>query len=147
MDNIHITGLIAEDATRVVFERVGNGDITRNGTALSNLLLHGILTRNGSILIDTVLQVLVGDKAGLTRVAVAADSHGRAFLTIVVATSHVDGAGLIGDRVLVHPLVGVVCITAVAALVSHLTGDDDLRGDVDIRPGSVASDLDAIREG
>jgi len=45
-----------------------------------------------------------------------------------------------------HELEGVKVPATMATIVSHLTLDQDLRGDVDIRPGSLSHDLDSIRD-
>ena len=144
VNDFHGTSVITVDATGVALERVGNSDTASNGTSLGNFLHHVLLAGDLAELVDTVHEVLVGDEASLTGVTVTADVHGGADLTVVKTTAAVDGASLIGDLVLGHPLEGVVGLTTVATKVGSLTRDDDLGGDVDIGPGGVTSDLDSI---
>jgi len=60
-----------------------------------------------------------------------------------VATGLVDGAGLVGDLVLRHPLEGAEGISTKAAVIGAAR-DEDLRRDVDVGPGCVSSDFDTI---
>jgi len=62
-----------------------------------------------------------------------------------VATSSIDRASLVGDLVLGHPLERGEVITTKAAVIGA-TRDEDLRGEVDIGPGGVSCDLDAVRD-
>lgn len=64
-----------------------------------------------------------------------------------MAEGLVRGASLIGDVVGVNPLVGVLGVTAIAAVVGGLTGDEDLGREIDIGPLGLAGDLDAVGEG
>ena len=146
MNNVHIASIIAVDAASVSLEGVRYCDIASNRATLSDFLLHGFLARDGSVFVNTINEVLIGDEASLAWVAVAADVHGRTVLSIVVAAGPVDGAGLVSNLILVHPLVCVVSIATMATLVSLLTGDDDLRSNVDVGPSRIAGDLDAVRE-
>jgi hypothetical protein len=63
-----------------------------------------------------------------------------------VTSGSVDGAGLISDLVLVHPLEGIVSLTTMATIITR-AGDQNLWGDVDIWPCSLSGDLDSIRHG
>mmetsp|Transcript_12625 Transcript_12625/g.21241 ORF Transcript_12625/g.21241 Transcript_12625/m.21241 type:complete len:592 (+) Transcript_12625:45-1820(+) len=145
VDDVEVAGGVLEDAAGVVLEGLGHCDSAGNGASLVDLLHHGLLALDGSVLLDAVHEVLVGHEAGLVGHAVLAHGHGGALLAVVVATGSVDGAGLVGDLVLVHPLEGVVCLSSVAAVVAT-AGDEDLGGDVDVRPGSIPLDLDPVRE-
>jgi hypothetical protein len=69
-------------------------------------------------LVDLVSVVLIRDKASLSGHAVLALEHGAAFNTVIVTTSSIDGAGFIGNVVVVHPLEGVVSLTTVAAIIT-----------------------------
>ena len=117
----------------------------------SFFLHHVLLAGDLAEFVDTVDQVLVGDEASLTWVTVTADVHGRAWLgnlsLLLVTESTVDGASLIGDFVVGHPLESVVGLTTVATKVLLLARDDDLGGDVDIGPGGLTGDLYPIRDG
>ena len=66
----------------------------------------------------------------------------------------IDTASLISDVVLIDPLVGVDSVATVATKVTHTgsfatlgAGEENLRGYVDIGPGSVSGDLDTIGHG
>jgi hypothetical protein len=144
VDNVGVTSLVAENAASVVLKSLRNGNTASNRSSLVDFLHHVLLTGDVTELINSVDEILVGDEACLTWVAVTADVHGGANLSVVETTSAVDGASLISDFVLGHPLEGVVSLTTVASLVGSLTRDDDLRGDVHIGPGGLSSDLYAI---
>jgi len=151
VDRFGDASVVAVNASSVVVKGLGHSDIASNGTSLVDLLHHVLLTRDIAEFVNTVDHVLVGHEASLTRVAVAANVHGRAFLcdglVLFVSESAVDRAGLIGDLVVGHPLEGVVGVATMAAIVLLLAGDDDLGGNVDIRPGSLAGNLYPIRDG
>ena len=85
--------------------------------------------------------------AASVRHAVLADALAAALESVVVAHGPVDGARLVRDVVVGHPRVGGPRISAVAAVVLLVAGDEDLRGDVDVRPCSLACDLDSVRQG
>ena len=146
VDNVGVTSLVTVNTASVVLKSLRNGDTTGNRTSLVDFLHHVLLTGDMTELINSVDEILVWDEACLTWVAVTADVHRRANLSIVETTSAVDGASLISNFVLRHPLESVVGLTTVASLVGCLTRDDNLRGDVDIGPGSLSSDLNTIRE-
>ena len=146
VDNIRVTCVITEDTTGVVLESIWDGDTASKGTSLVNLLHHIFFTGNFTVLLNTIGVILVRNEASLTRVAVTAIAHGGANLTVVVTTGHVGGASLISDVVLVDPLESVEGKSTVATIIRGLTGDEDLRGDVDLGPGTITSDLDSIGE-
>ena len=150
MDDIQISSVIAVDAACVFFKRFGHSDVTGDGTSLVNLLFHVILSLDSAKFVNTIDHVLIGDKAGLTRVAVAANIHSGARLSYVrfffIAISTVDGASLISHLVVGHPFESVVGVAAMTALVLLLARDDDLGGDVDIGPGGFAGNLYPIRD-
>jgi len=91
--------------------------------------------------------VRVGNEASLTRVAVSAVSHGGADTTVVKTTTSVHRAGLVGDLVLGHPLVGKDGITTVATEGVVLAVNKNLGSNVDVGPGGVSGDLDSVTEG
>jgi hypothetical protein len=105
-----------------------------------------LLTGNLSVLIDTINLVGVWDKAWLIWHAILANGHGRASLTIIVTSSAIDGAGLISDLVLVHPIESIICLTTMATIISRAR-DEDLWCDVDLWKSSLSSDLDSIGKG
>ena len=144
VDNFSVTSLITEDTTGVVLESIWDGDTASKGTSLIDLLHHIFFTSNFTVFINTVGVIIGWDVASLTRVAVTAHGHGGANLTVVVTTSHVGGAGLISDVVLVDPLESVEGKSTVATIIRGLTRDEDLRGDVNLGPGTITSDLDSI---
>jgi len=98
-----------------------------------------------SILVNSIDVVGVWNEAWFMWITVHADGDWVTLDTIVIASGSVDGAGLIGDLVGVHPLEGVVSLTTVATIISR-AGDKNLWGDVNIWPGSLSSDLDSIGE-
>ena len=147
MNNLHVASGVAVNAASVVLEGLGNCNSSGDWSALVDFLHHVFFARNSAEFVDTIDVVGIGDEAGLSGRAVSAHIHGRALLAIVVTTSSVDRAGLVGDFVEVHPLESVVSFTTVAAIVFHFAGDEHLRGNVDVGPGSITGDLDAIGEG
>jgi hypothetical protein len=147
VNNVLVTSIIAVDTTSVFLKSFWDSNTASNGTTLSDLLHHVLFTGNFTEFIDTIDKVLVGDDTGLTGAAVTANVHGRALLTVVKTASTVDGASLISDLVVGHPLEGVVSLTTVATLILSLARDDDLGGDVDIGPGTLTGDLDGIGKG
>jgi hypothetical protein len=56
----------------------------------------------------------------------------------------IDGACLISDVVIVDVLEGIYWFTTTATEIFVLTGNDDLRRDVDVGPSSLSLDLDSI---
>ena len=147
VDNLQVTSVITEDATIIGLKSLRDGDTTSERTSLVDFLHHVLFASDLTILFNAVGVVLGRNVAGLTWVAVTAHSHSGAAETVVVTTGLIGGAGLIGDVVLVDPLEGVEGITTVATIIRSLTGDEDLRGDVDLGPGTISSDLDSITEG
>jgi len=141
---VHISRIVTVDAAGVVIERLGDSYTASNGSTLVDLLHHVVLSIDKVIFVDAVHSVLIRDEAGLTRVAVAAHVHSAANLTIVMTSGSVDGASLICNLVLSHPLEGVQVPATVAAVVIGLTRDENLRGDVDIGPGCLSLDLDSV---
>ena len=146
MDDVLITGLVIEDTTSVFFKSIWHGDTTGNWTSLVDLLHHGSLTRDMAVLIGVVDLVVVLVKASLGWVAVLAHDLLGAFGTVVVTSGSVDGASLISDLIAVHPFEGVVSLTTMATIITR-AGDQNLWGDVDIRPSSLSVVLDSIRHG
>jgi hypothetical protein len=146
VDNFKVTRVITEDATIVVLESIWDGDTASKGTSLVNLLHHIFFTSDLTVFINTVGVIVVWNEASLTGVAITAIAHGRASLTVVVTTGHVGRAGLISDVVLVDPFESIEGESTMATIIRSLTRDEDLRGDVDLGPGTITSDLDSIGE-
>jgi len=109
-------------------------------------LHHVLLTSDFTIFVNTIGIVSIGYVAGLTRGAVTALVHGRAFLSQVPAESSVNGASLVSDVVVVDVLVHVQGITTVAAQIRLHARDHHLGRQIDIGPGTFTCDLDAIGE-
>jgi hypothetical protein len=65
-----------------------------------------------------------------------------------VSTSQVDRGLSISDLVSAHPLESLDSFSTETShrFIVHITRDENLRGDVDIGPGSLSSDLDTIGE-
>jgi hypothetical protein len=146
VDDVHVSSLVKVDARHVVLKGLGHGDTAGDGATRKNFLHHVFLTYDLTELIDLVHVVGVRDVASLTRGAVTADVHGGTHLAIVKALSAVDRAGLVSHFIVVHPFVGVVCLTTVATQILIFTGDDNLGRYVDVGPGSVTGNLDTVRE-
>ena len=117
VNDFHIASIVAVDATSVVIESLGHRNTASDGTTLVNLLLHVLFTFKRGVFIDAIDVVLVGNEASLTRIAIAALDHGRTDLTIIMATSEVVRASLIGDLIVVHISVCVQGIAAMAAFI------------------------------
>jgi hypothetical protein len=81
-------------------------------------LHHFFLTRDLTVLIGVINLVVVLVPASFGWGAVLAHDLLGAFGTVVVTSGSVDGAGLVRDLVLCHPLEGVEGLTTVAAIVS-----------------------------
>merc|ERR1712086_415348 len=148
MDDIGIVSLVVEDTAGVVLEGWRNGNTTCNWTSLVDLLHHGLLTADLTVLVSMVDLVVILSPASFAWIVGAVFAHDliSALLAVVMSSCSVDGAGLIGDLVLVHPLEGVVGLTTVATVIAG-AGDEDLRGDVDIWPAGIPLDLDPIGQG
>jgi len=147
VDLLFVSSSIAVNTvTRESLKRIGDSDSTGDGSACGNLLHHVLLSLNITVLVGAVSLVLVGDEASLTGVAVSAVFHGGAFLSIIVTTSLVDRASSILNLVLGHPLEGGEVVSTVTSIHVGLARDQDLRRDVDIGPGGLTGDLDAIGE-
>ena len=111
------TSIVTVDTTRIVIERLWNGNTASDRASLVDLLHHVLLTVDQVELVNLEDSVLVGNEASLTRVAVAALHHCAAHLTVVQATGHVDRACLIGDLIVCHVIEGVIVPATVAPVV------------------------------
>jgi hypothetical protein len=109
-------------------------------------LHHGFLSWHFTVFIYVVYIVLIRYEAVLVRFTVSAHGDVGAFHSVVVASGSVDGAGLIGDVILVHPLEGIKGIPSMATIVSW-AGNENLRSDVDVWPGSISRDLYSVWKG
>jgi len=149
VNNVRISGSVAIDSSLVCFKRVGDGDTASERSTLGNFLLHGCLTLDSGVLVDTVNLVVIGDEASLGRVAISGDLHSGALGSVVVTTGQVDGSLSIGDLVGAHPLESLDGFSSVAttSIVIKIARDEDLGRDVDIGPGCLTGDLDTIGEG
>jgi len=118
VDDVLVTGLVIEDTASVVLEGSWNGNTASNWTSLVDFLHHGLLTGDFTVLISVIDLVVILIEASLRWVAVLAHDLLGALGTVVVTSGSVDGASLISNLVVVHPLEGVVGLTTVAAIVS-----------------------------
>jgi hypothetical protein len=80
------------------------------------------------------------------RLAVLAHHDGGAFNTVIVTSSSVNRASLIGNVGVVHEFESRQGIASVASHVILITRDHDLGRDVDVWPGSLPCDLDSVRQ-
>jgi hypothetical protein len=146
--DIHSTGGILEDtASVVVSELFGGSNTAGNWTTLVDFVHHVGFTTDLAVLVDSVGAVGLLSPAALAWSAVSADNISSAGSTVGVTTSHVVGAGFVGDIVVVNPLVSSDSITTIATEIGCLTRDQNLRSQVDIWPLSVSGNLDTIAEG
>jgi len=99
-----------------------------------------------TILINSIDIVGVWNEAWFMWITVTTDGDWRAIYTIVIASGSINGAGLIGNFVVVHPFVCINWITSVASVIFLLTGDNNLRCDVNVWPNSISLDFDSIGE-
>lgn len=120
VSGVQITRVVTVDATSIIIERLWHSNTTSNGTALVDFLHHIVFPRDEVVFINTVHSVLIWNEASLPRVAVAAHVHRAANLTVVVTSSSVDRACLIGDFILRHPFKSMHVEATVATLVLHL---------------------------
>ena len=128
MDDVHVTSCILVNTSSVGLERGWVSDSTCNGSALVDLLHHGLLAGDRSVLIHVVHSVLIGDEAGATTgLAVLAHVDWGTDNSIVEASCLVDGTSLISDVVCVHELEGAECLSTMATSVISGARDDDLR--------------------
>ena len=143
---LRLDTIVTVDATSVVVKGLRHSHRASDRTALIDLLHHLLFAADRAKLVNLVDAVLVRDEAGLARVAIFTLAHGAATLAVVVAAGQVTCAGLIGDLILLHPLEGAQVEATVATASVHFTGDQNLRRDIDVWPGSLASDFNAIRQ-
>lgn len=135
-----------DDTAGVVFKG-SSIESAGDGASLVDFVHDGSSASDGSVFGDVVDEVSGGRIAFTVGVAGTALDELRAFKTVGPASSLVVGAGFVGDGVVVDVLVSNHRITTIAALIGGLAGDEDLRSEVDIGPGSVTQDLDTIGEG
>jgi hypothetical protein len=146
VNNVLITGSILEDTAGIVFKGGRDSNTASNGSSLVDFLHHSFFSWDSSVLIDVVNVVLVRYEAGFVRVTVPADGDVAALNTVVVTSGVIDWTGLIGDVGLMHELESTNGFTTMATIIIHGAWNDDLRGDVDIGPGSFSGDLDSVWE-
>ena len=137
-------GRVVVNSVRVVNKGLRVGDGAADGATLVDLVHHGLLASDETVLLDLVDVVLFRDVAGLAGVTVAAHGHGRAADTVGPAASLVNRARLVRDVIIVDPLKRVVGEATEAAEVHLLAADQHLRGEVDVGPGGVTHDLDSV---
>ena len=124
---LHAASLVIENTARVVPELIGDGEGAGDGSALVDLVHHGSFSLDESELIDSVdFGAFLGPAAPVGHAVLALD-HGRAFHSVVVAEGLIRRAGLVGDVVVVDPFVGVLGVTAGAAVDMTFAGNEKLR--------------------
>jgi hypothetical protein len=106
VDHILVTGFVAINSTGIVFKTLGDGNIAGKWSALIEFIHNGLFAMSETKLLNLVGRILGGDEAGLAGTAVAAESHGGAFLTVGPTSALVDGASFVGNVVLMNELVG-----------------------------------------
>jgi len=90
VSGVQITRVVAVDAASVIVKRLWHSNTASNRTALVDFLHHIVFSCDEVVFINTEHSVLIWNEACLPRIAVAADVHSAANLTVVVATSSVD---------------------------------------------------------
>lgn len=120
VSGVHITRVVTVDAASVIIKRLWHSNTASNRAALVDFLHHVVFPRDEVVFINAEHSVLIWNEAGLTGVAVAAHVHRAANLSVVVASSSVNRASLIGDFILRHPFEGMHVEATVATLVLHL---------------------------
>lgn len=119
MNNVEVSGLIFVDTTLIGFQVIRYGNTASNRTSLVDFLHHGFFSLDLAELFDSVDEVLVLNEARLMRLAVLAHVDGCAVNTVVVASGLIDGAGFIGDVVLVHKFKSRVSLATMATIIAH----------------------------
>lgn len=117
MDNVLVSSGVLIDATGVVLKGLRYCNTAGNRASLIDFLDHVLFSRDLAILVNTIGQVLIGDEAGLVRVAVFADSKGGALVSVVMSSGSVDGAGLISHIGLVDIGKGIESSSSVASII------------------------------
>jgi hypothetical protein len=140
-------GGIFKDSPSVFMKLFGDCDGTGNGPTFEDLIHHVLLTIHIAILVHRVDLCTLLCPATLPWHAVLALDHSCALNSVGMTKSLVRGAALIGDVVLVDPLIGGPGIPAIATFIWGLTGDEDLGSDDDVRPLSVPSNFNPVAEG
>ena len=102
-----LVSIIAVNSTSIVIERLRHGNTTSDWASLVNFLHHIFFSNHHVVFVNTKDSVLIRDEASLTWVAVSAQRHRAAYLSIVMTASFIDRACLVGNLVLSHPLEGV----------------------------------------
>jgi hypothetical protein len=146
VNSVNVTSCVVVNTTHVVIKRLWDSDRAREWTALEQLIHHGLFSVYMAEFVDTVGVVLRRDVASLSRLTVAAEGHRAATNTVVPSPCLVNRASLISNIVFVNPLVRVVSVSSVATIVFLLTGDQNLRSDVNIGPGCLALNFYSIGE-
>jgi len=143
---LHDAGSVSVNASVVVGDKVVSGGNSASDWAVrEDLKHHRVLAVHASILVDGVFVELVGDDARFVRAAVEAPGHGGAVPAVVVASSSVDGTSLISDLAFLDIFPGRDGVSSMATMVWVLTGDKNLRRDIDIGPSTASCDLNSIR--
>lgn len=118
--NIMVSGFVAVNSTGIVMKTLGGGDIAGKWSALIKLIHNSLFSMSKTKLLNLVGRILGRDKAGLAGSAVAAKSHGGAFLAVVPTSGRVDGASFVSYVVLMNELVGSKGRPTVTTLVLGL---------------------------
>ena len=127
---VYLSGVgdVGKDAARVLEQLVRGADPAGDGSAVEDLRHHGqllVLPGHVAVLLHGVGEEPLGAGAAGLRPAGLAGGDGGARHTVVVSPRHVDAARLVGDPVLVDPLVGGPGVPPVAA-VHRTAGDQHL---------------------
>lgn len=100
-----------------------------------------------AVLVNPIDIVFRWNVAGLSWLAVAAESHSTASNAVIPASCLVNRASFIGNVIFMNPLVCIVCVSTVAAVIFLLTGNQNLGCDVNIGPCSLTCNFYSVWEG
>jgi hypothetical protein len=101
MDDASITTEIIVDSTSVVVEKIfWDSDSASKRSVLVKMFLHGFFSLDSAEFIDIVDWVLIRNETRLVWVTVSALNDRSAVISVVVASSVIDRAGLISEFVL-----------------------------------------------
>lgn len=90
VDNILVTCFITINATSIVFETLGDGDVACKGSALIKLVHYRHLSVSEAELGNFIGRILGRDKTSLARTTISTEAHGGAHLAIGPAATLVD---------------------------------------------------------
>lgn len=141
-----ITSSVDEYSACVVIKSLGDCHSADNGSSLLYFVHHFFLTANSSVLRNWVNFCVRLCPAALSRRAILAFNLSRTPKPICPSQGLVDAAGFICDIIFVNIFEGGYRITSGTPLVTLLTGEKNLRRDIDVRPFCISCNLYSVGE-